>query len=434
MDSPQEIFVELAAFTGLALGCSLVALGLWLLSRRRPLFPPQRYRAVPWSGLELTILLFLIFLGIPALIQGILDWSGFFTWLYGADFRMPDLAKDAKPDPLTLARIGIWRAVFSYPLQIACVPLLLRLGSGTRLYQLGLTTHRWLPNIILGCLSWLVLTPVVYGVNILVNWIYLSWHGLKPEPHPIDFLARQNPGPIELATLVFVAIVLAPIFEELIFRGLLLNWLASRPWGGQLAVAGSLAIAYAQCPDWAGVWPMVFVVAMVPGFVYVSLVTWPWLPDPNATRAIYGTALLFAVFHTSVWPTPIPLFILGLGLGYLAYRTQSLVGPMVLHALFNAVSAVSFFYLPPEPPHAPNGNDTTSAVQRLPSASMANALPGSWLPRRTYPSAIALPSRGDRTDEVTCPTSAPSRTSLAPAATTLSLPSFKPTNVRFTWP
>jgi membrane protease YdiL (CAAX protease family) len=57
----------------------------------------------------------------------------------------------------------------------------------------------------------------------------------------------------------------------------------------------------------------------------------------NVTRGIYGTALLFAAFHSSVWPTPIPLFLLALGLGYLTYRTQSLVGPLVMHALFNAV-------------------------------------------------------------------------------------------------
>ena len=40
---------------------------------------------------------------------------------------------------------------------------------------------------------------------------------------------------------------------------------------------------------------------------------------------------------SAVWPTPIPLFGLGLGLGWLAYRTRRLVAPVTLHVLFNAV-------------------------------------------------------------------------------------------------
>jgi membrane protease YdiL (CAAX protease family) len=435
MESPQEILLQVWTFAALALGTSLVALGLWLSQRRRPLFPPQRYRAVPWTGLELTILLLLVFAAIPYLVQAILDRSGFFAWLYGANFRIADLANGApQADPLAQARVAMWHNLFTCPLQIICIPTLLRLGSGTMPYQLGLTTHRWRANVVLGFLAWLLLTPVVHGLYFLVNSIYLFWQGIRPESHPIDFLARHRPSSTELGVLVFLVVVLAPIAEELIFRGLLLNWLATRPWGGQLAMAGSLAIAYNQSPAWAGIWPMVFVLAMVPGFVYVSVATWSWLPDPDATRAIYGTGLLFAVFHTSVWPSPIPLFVLGLGLGYLAHRSQSLVGPMVLHGLFNAVSAVTFFYAAPEPPPRPNGTDATSAVQRLPSLSTVNGVPGSWLPRRTYPSAIAVPNRGDRTDEVTDPTSTPSRNSLAPWAAAFSLPSLRPTSDRFTWP
>jgi membrane protease YdiL (CAAX protease family) len=434
MESPPEHLLLLRSFAVLVLGSSPVALVLWLSMRRRALFAPQRYRFVPWSGLELAILLLLIFVGIPAIIQGILDRSGFFTWLYGANFRIPDLANGApQADPLAQARVLMWHNLFAYPLQIMCIPVLLRLASGTRPYQLGLTTHRWRSNVVLGCLAWLFVTPVVYGLNFLVNEIYLR-QGIKPQSHPIDFLARHQPSTTELGILVFLAVVFAPIAEELIFRGLLLNWLATRPWGGQLAMAGSLAIAYTQSPAWAGIWPMVFVLAMVPGFVYVSVATWSWLPDPDATRAIYGTALLFAAFHTSVWPSPIPLLVLGLGLGYLAYRTQSLIGPMVLHALFNAVSAVTFFYPVPEPPPPPNGNDATSAVQLLPSLATVNDVPGSWLPRRTYPSAMAVPNRSDRTDEVTYPTSVPSRNSLAPWGATFSLASFRPTSERFTWP
>jgi membrane protease YdiL (CAAX protease family) len=54
---------------------------------------------------------------------------------------------------------------------------------------------------------------------------------------------------------------------------------------------------------------------------------------------VYATALLFAACHAGAWPSPIALFVLGLGLGWLALRTRSLTGPLFVHALFNAVAS-----------------------------------------------------------------------------------------------
>src|SRR5207302_1855546 len=56
-------------------------------------------------------------------------------------------------------------------------------------------------------------------------------------------------------------------------------------------------------------------------------------------RAVYATAALFAVVHSGVWPSPVPLFVLGLGLGWLAVRTNGILVPVIVHGLFNAVSA-----------------------------------------------------------------------------------------------
>ena len=57
-------------------------------------------------------------------------------------------------------------------------------------------------------------------------------------------------------------------------------------------------------------------------------------------RAIYASAALFGLVHSSVWPSPVPLFFLGLGLGWLAVRTRGVLVPTIVHGLFNAVSAV----------------------------------------------------------------------------------------------
>jgi len=63
----------------------------------------------------------------------------------------------------------------------------------------------------------------------------------------------------------------------------------------------------------------------------------------NLLLAFYGNGLLFAALHSSVWPSPIPLFLLGFGLAWLAHRTQSLVAPIVAHALFNGVACLDMF-------------------------------------------------------------------------------------------
>jgi membrane protease YdiL (CAAX protease family) len=81
--------------------------------------------------------------------------------------------------------------------------------------------------------------------------------------------------------------------------------------------------------------PALFVLALAPIYLLVC-----WRSRTPLGPALFGTSLLFAYVHASVWPTPVPLFVLALGLGALAQRTRSLVGPIVLHSLFNGVSCV----------------------------------------------------------------------------------------------
>ena len=89
--------------------------------------------------------------------------------------------------------------------------------------------------------------------------------------------------------------------------------------------------------------PVLFACLMIAACYAFECAAAKWGARPHEFRAIYGTALLFAMFHVSVWPTPIPLFLLALGLGYLAYRTQSVVGPIVMHVLFNTVACIALF-------------------------------------------------------------------------------------------
>jgi hypothetical protein len=92
--------------------------------------------------------------------------------------------------------------------------------------------------------------------------------------------------------------------------------------------------------------PLTFATCLVAGYLLLLYRMGPeqlW-PREHGYRnshplpAIHGSSMLFAMYHTS-WPNPIPLFFLGLGLGWLlAYRPQSLLSPVVVHTLFSGVA------------------------------------------------------------------------------------------------
>ncbi|MCV0403108.1 MAG: CPBP family intramembrane metalloprotease [Chloroflexi bacterium] len=91
---------------------------------------------------------------------------------------------------------------------------------------------------------------------------------------------------VEPWLVVFAFVLLAPIAEELFFRGVVFN---------------------------------------------------AWLRERGRTWAYVGSALLFAVIHLSV-VTVLPIFLLGLGLAWVYRRTGSLLAPMAMHATVNGIS------------------------------------------------------------------------------------------------
>jgi membrane protease YdiL (CAAX protease family) len=417
----------------------VLVLGVWWFrpDLRRRLFGPQRHRAVPWTAFEVFVAFLLVVYPFWALVtMDLLNALGFFARLYGQDFadalQCPATTKAAE---LVRTRATLWLEVFSIPLTALSIPVLFWVVSGTRPYQLGLTTHRAGRNTLAGFLAWVALTPFVYAVLNLATWGFRDLLHVPPAEHPFTKLAQSGPSLLEWFLLVGSAIAVAPVKEELLFRGAIQPWLVRRPWGGAAAMFAALVVALAPLlplvfqktattPAQEGAEPIgvlqqfapvLFVLALVPPFLLV----WRWSRTPVAP-VVYGTSLLWAMMHASIaWPTPVPLFVLGLGLGYLAYRTQSLVAPLTFHALFNGVACVMLLFPQPVPPPVPapeKGNETTSA-ERLPAGvSTSTAVPGSWLPRRRYASAI-VPSRGDTTGDVTCPTSPPSRSTRAPCGT-----------------
>jgi membrane protease YdiL (CAAX protease family) len=304
--------------------------------------------------------------------------------VYGPGFR------NSQSTGLDWVRFVFWTNDLALPLNVASTLATLSLLSGARPYQLGLTSDHGVRHLLLAVITTICLVPVVYTILYLTNQFLKTVAGQSPEEHAVTRLILSHPPLIDHFVSGFAALIAAPLWEELLFRGIFQPWARTRSWGGYVGIAVSLCFALGQRwryleADWnKGGWhqawpqllPVAFVVLMVPGYVLIRA------KAPPAAGAIYATALLFAAAHSSAWPSPVPLFFLAVALGVLRYRTQSLVPGIALHVLFNTVGWVMLFLQPAAPPPK-NGNDATEARARVESISTSSAVPGSLLPRRT---------------------------------------------------
>lgn len=429
-----------------ALGAALAAGLLWGLHRiGLRLLPPFRLRAVPWSGWAILWALALYYV-VLYLAAGIFVGSGLPEKLYGPNFG-EEFRDNSESGQLAHIRVTLWASVLSLPFQVAVILLVLRNTSGALPYQVGWTSHRLIKNILLGGLTWLAFMPVILAFNMVVTLVYREWLGGPPEPHGLERLAHGAPLPLEWLLLVLTAVVVAPVVEELQFRGLILQWASRDASRADLLMGWAVLISVAfrvnglnaamRAPTWdelaLEIQPFLFALVMTVGYVllrgweararryeprYVSpfinsavssfspvetsadgafqtertagydtdddprpaIPDWLRTSNRSALAGMYASALLFACFHAPVWPSPVPLFVLGLVLAWLAHRTQSLVPSMVLHGLFNAVACLALFLGQDETTPPPKGNATTSAAVSLPSTW--TTVPGSQLPRR----------------------------------------------------
>jgi membrane protease YdiL (CAAX protease family) len=307
---------------------------------------------VPWGAKE--IVLFVLFAAFWAsATPALLEASGAYGRIYG-----PEIVKEAREGEgpqrqLARARLLLWSTGLAFLFQLPTGLAAIRMLCGARPSDLGLHARRLGVQVLAGLLLAVPLTVATYALNALV----VRLHGAGfVQDHPLTQLGnlgRDSLAPVEWALLVFVAVVAAPVGEELLFRGLLLPWFATRPWAPHVGLlvafaVGGLSRADALASAWGSrdgpallraALPVLVLLALLPAYLAV------WLTRRSLLGpALFITAVLFGWVHSAVWPSPVALSLLGLGLGFLAYRTQSLVGPIVVHATFNgAACAVLYF-------------------------------------------------------------------------------------------
>lgn len=375
-DSPT-VRLMLTSGLSVALGGAALAVLLFVVFRLRDtkLNSSPRQPLPKWTGFGVlaAVGVFFLFTVGARFIQTILIQSGFFTRIYGESFPL-DLPENPSPAHKGAATVRfLWSSAIAFPFAILAMYLLrkaVRLPSSSRL-------STWPQGFVAGYLTWLMITPAAFCVFVLASLGHTALTGKDPETHPLTQIGDLS-GPWKWL-FVLQTVVIAAVIEEWLFRGVLLPWLAQRKpvlpdtpftilprhrpilillgalgvgvaftFGSEYLIGpAQVRTAFKEDP------PAAFATYLIPSGFFLLLIPFDFLlpklhrlrrflriRSSQDVRAIWASSALFAAMHAHVWPSPIPLMVLAMGLGYLYLRTRSLVGPIVVHGMFNAVSSV----------------------------------------------------------------------------------------------
>lgn len=166
------------------------------------------------------------------------------------------------------------------------------------LQKLGLTRRRIGKGIWWGVRAAVIIVPIVFTFNYLTELFWQAVHYSHESAHPLLRLYGESTR-FEQAAIIVLAAIVAPIGEELLFRGHL-----------QVAMTRS----FSKLPAGAA-----------------------------ATLGIIGASLVFTLFHGELWMMP-PLMVLSLLMGAVFHWTQNVVASIAIHVCFNCAS-LTYFWL-----------------------------------------------------------------------------------------
>jgi membrane protease YdiL (CAAX protease family) len=155
---------------------------------------------------------------------------------------------------------------------------------------LGLRAPNLLKKLFLAVCVLLVILPVVLSLQKISTFALEKIGWPAEDQHAVEIFANAKSFWLR-GYLALFAVVIAPVAEEFIFRGIL--------------------------------------------FPFIKQLGWPKL-------AWLGVSFLFALIHLNA-PTFVPLFVFALALTWLYERTDTLLAPMLAHSLFNSANLVILF-------------------------------------------------------------------------------------------
>ncbi len=157
----------------------------------------------------------------------------------------------------------------------------------------------WRRAVLIGFVAATLFLPLGWGLQQIsaLFLLHFSQLGIHPEPQQAVQTLRAATGLPDHIALGIITILLAPLAEESLFRGILYTWIKSA------------------------------------GFPRLAL---------------WGTSVLFALVHMN-FVTFLPLFVLALLLVWLYEHTGNLLASMATHGLFNGLNFAMLYLLEKRP-------------------------------------------------------------------------------------
>ncbi len=180
--------------------------------------------------------------------------------------------------------------IFSGVTELAVLTTMLATTIGTRpdgIRQTGIEPRRIPKGVLGGILGIAIVMPLILYVNGFTVWALNHWKQANP-PHQLLEILKNNPSAWLRAADVIAAGLVAPIAEEMFFRGLLqtlIRNLFNNSWLAILFTAAAFALVH---PWWT--WPQIFFLGFCLGYAY------------ERTGNLWMSITMHALFNlTSIW-------------------------------------------------------------------------------------------------------------------------------------
>jgi membrane protease YdiL (CAAX protease family) len=295
------------------------------LQTARPILPYEPRRPAPWSGIEV-----LMFLGIMFVAEIVCLKIG----MIGNGVQLPDdgTALDSQQQYLLVTAhfiaslMTLFLGVAMLSVRVSATPL-----------DLGWNAARISYDLKCGVIAFVLTAPVVFAVQLLLTKVV-------PYEHPVIELIEHRPSGMMLVVLTVSTVLIAPLFEEFLFRVLLQGWLekVEELWlrrlrnepGHEVSASVGNTVNIDPIPAAGGI-SNASLFGITPGFLPIAI-----------------SALIFSLMHYGQGPAMVPLFIFAVVLGFLYRQTHRLLPSFTVHFLLNAVSMAMLLA---QPAGAPGG-------------------------------------------------------------------------------
>jgi membrane protease YdiL (CAAX protease family) len=231
------------------------------------------------------------------------------------------------------------------------VPVVARFTCRARLRDFGLSFDGGWRQAGLGVVATFIAAPPVIAIQAIAIRIW------DPNAHPVQEMIFKEFSFGVAVLAVGTAVVVAPLFEELAFRGLIQSWVVAallrsarrRPSDG--VVVNDAPGDTAADPGLATTdWQRETAATPVNPFESPKVLDSPQTlelsdagPMGYAWLGVVLTSLLFGAVHFAQWPAPVALFALALVIGTVYQRTGSLIAAVSMHATFNGLNTLLLF-------------------------------------------------------------------------------------------